>query len=716
MFQADTLSLQEFPPVGVDAWRAAVEQDLEGAPFDKKLVTRTYEGLELQPLYTAADAAADTRDAGLPGLAPFTRGATPLGGRECGWDIRQEVTEPNPADANAVALEELQNGVTSILLRFDAAGRSGIGPRDIASGGLVGRDGVALHSLADLNTVLDGVYLDIAPIALEAGGAFFAASALLIAAWRDRGVNIAGVRGAFNADPFAVLARDGRLPMPLDAALDAMASLAAWADRNAPRITTVRVGSAPYHHAGATAVQDLAFAVATGAEYLRALTERGGLSVAAAARQMQFSTAVGTNLFLAVAKLRAARRLWSRVLEVAGVPAAEQPPLRLHVRTSKRVITKRDPWVNILRNTVCAFAAGIAGAESITTVPYDAAVGLPTEHARRVARNTQHVLLEEAHLTRVVDPAGGSYAVERLTGDLARRAWNLVQEIERRGGMRAALTSGWVRGQIDSAFSQRLRNLSTRRDAVIGVSEFPNAGEAPLPRRSNNPLDVAAAARARLAHVVRTPEAPAALVRLTEATARGVSPAVVDLAVRAAEEGATLAELHLASGGRRDAESIPAVHPHPYAQPFEDLRDAADAHTAATGERPAVFLASIGPVAQHTARTNYSQSFFEAGGFRCIAGDGYDSAQRAVAAFAESRAHIAVICSSDKAYPTLVPDLAPRLHAAGARTVILAGHPGEHEAAYRAAGVDRFIFVKCDVVAALHDLLAEEGVAVEPPG
>jgi methylmalonyl-CoA mutase len=375
--------------------------------------------------------------------------------------------------------------------------------------------------------------------------------------------------------------------------------------------------------------------------------------------------------------------------------------MRIHARVSKRVLTLRDPHVNLLRNTVACFAAGVGGAEAITSVPFDAAAGLPDGPARRIARNTLLVLQEEAHLHRVIDPPGGSWYLDWLTNQVAEKAWAVFQEVERRGGMLRALCDGWVAQQIDSAFAPRAKNLARRKEGITGVSEFPNVGEAPVVRPAPDRAALRDVAIQRVASARR--DSPA-LTALPWAAKR------VATAVDAAEKGASLGQLASALGFHVEPTVIPPLTPHPFAEPFEELRDSSDAWRAAHGKRPRVFLANMGPVAHHTARATYAKNFFEAGGFEVVDNDGFKDADATAKAFAASGATVAVICSSDKLYPDVVPQVAPKLKAAGARSIVLAGNPGANEAAWRAAGVDRFVFIKCDVLATLRDMLREEGV------
>jgi methylmalonyl-CoA mutase len=618
--------------------------------------------------------------------------------------LRQEYLHPDLVQSNREITADLAGGVTSLLLRFDFGARSGFDPDDGRAVELAGRDGLMVYHLEDLAQLLRGVDLAATPIALEAGAAFLPTAALLVAHWRRAGIAPDQARGAFNADPLAVLARDGELPIPIEDALAQMAELAVWTARHCPHATSVRVGSAPYHHAGATAVQDIAFAVATGIDYLRSM-EAAGLTVESAARQILFSFSLGTHHFLAIAKLRAARLLWSRVVEACGGSAAAGA-MRIHARTSKRVLTRRDPYVNILRNTSALFAAVLGGCETITSVPFDAAVGLPSDFSRRVARNTPLVLQEEGHLHRVIDPAGGSWYLDSVTEKIAGMAWELLQEIESQGGMTPLLKQGWVLHEIDSAFAIREQNIARRKEGITGVSDFVDAAQNRDALAPPDPRVLRDAASLRVAGLRR--ENPA-LHRLA-GKASGAEDRF-DAAIAAAAAGASLGQLAETLGFHRlDCPRITPLAPHPFAQPFEELRDASDRWRETQGRRPTVFLAKFGSAAHHTARASYARGFFEAGGFAVNGEQAFDDPQSAAKAFAESQAKIAVICSSDKLYPQVVPGAAAALKANGARTVVLAGNPGSQQDAWQQAGVDRFIFIKCDVMATLRELLQEEGV------
>jgi methylmalonyl-CoA mutase len=514
--------------------------------------------------------------------------------------------------------------------------------------------------------------------------------------------------GGFNADPLKALMRDGALPMPLDTALAQMADLAHWTLRNAPQMRAVEVSTAPYHNAGASAVADVAFAIATGTEYLRVLTE-SGLAIDDAARQISFSMALGCRFYLATAKIRAARRLWADVVAACG-GGAEAQRMVLRVSTGRRVMTTRDQTLNILRNTVACYAGAIGVADIITTTPFDAPTGLPTADARRNARNTHHILKEECNLAQVIDPAGGSWYIEWYTDVIAKNAWALFQQVEAQGGMLKAAQAGWVAAQIKPTEAAREKDIGTRKVEVVGISEHATLTENDQNQEQPDFTALATAATQRLTAWRQQHPGPAGLAALA-----GLKPgdgSLTAAAVLAADGGATLGQIAraLTKPGAVAAVTTPLAV-HPYDAAFEALRDAATAFAASHGnQRPRVYLAGIGSIAEQAARKGYAADFFTAGGFEVVAAEMKFDIAAAVAAFTASGAKIAVICSTDKQYAAVLAELAPKLKEAGARNIVLAGNPGPSETAWRALGVDAFIYVRCDVIGTLWSLLHAEGV------
>ncbi|MFF3614995.1 methylmalonyl-CoA mutase family protein [Streptomyces sp. NPDC002580] len=589
----------EFPSATHDQWQLLVEgvlrksgKEVSSATAEAALSTSLEDGLATRPLYTAHDTAADP---GFPGFAPFVRAGRPEGNTAGGWDVRQRHT----AADNSLVLGDLENGVTSLWL-------------------VVGEGGIPLSSLEG---VLEGVLLDLAPVVLDAGRDVESAARELLRLYEDRGVAPSAARGSLGADPLGHEARTGTA---MDFAT--VLPLALRCAEEYPGLRALTVDALPYHEAGGSAAQELGASLATGVAYLRELTE-AGLSVEQALAQIEFRYAATADQFLTIAKFRAARRLWARVAEASGAPNAGGQVQ--HAVTSPVMMSRRDPWVNMLRTTVATLAAGVGGADAVTVLPFDDALGLPDAFARRIARNTSTILIEESHLSRVIDPAGGSWYVEKLTDELAHAGWEFFQEIERTGGQAAALRSGRLGEDLAKTWAARSVKLAKRREPITGVSEFPHLAERPVER-------------------VPAPAAPS-----------GGLPRV-----------------------RRD-------------EAYEALRARSDAHLAATGARPRVYLATIGPAAAHTARSTFVANLFQAGGIEPVT-DG---------TFEDSGATEACLCSSDALYEEQAASTAEALAAAGARHVFLAGRPGEYP------GVDAYVFAGCDAVAVLSATLDRMGVS-----
>ncbi|AXK35107.1 methylmalonyl-CoA mutase [Streptomyces armeniacus] len=655
----DGLSLAaDFPDASREQWQRLVEGVLRktgatpdsGDAAEDALSTPLQDGLATRPLYTADDTAADP---GFPGAAPFVRGGKPEGTALAGWEVRQRHAGSDPERVNEAVLNDLENGVGALWLSVGADGSDG--PDDDGSGD---SGGIPVSALP---TALRGVYLDLAPVVLDAGTDFAPAARALLDLYAERDVPRSAALGNLGADPLATLARTGSTAGAAstegtastagtgdaDSTADpyaAAAELARTCHRDYPGLRALTVDALPYHEAGGSPAEELGCSLATGVAYLRALTD-AGLDAEAACGQLEFRYSASADQFLTIAKFRAARRLWARVAQVCGVTSAAAAQ-RQHAVTSSVMMTRRDPWVNMLRTTVACLGAGLGGADAVTVLPFDDALGLPDAFARRIARNTSTILVEESHLARVIDPAGGSWYVERLTDELAHAAWEWFQEIERAGGQAAALGSGLVRDRVARTWERRQEDLARRREPITGVSEYPILDQPPVERER--------------------PPAPA--------TGSGL-PRV-----------------------RRD-------------EAYEALRARSDAHLAATGARPKVFLAALGPAAAHTARAGFASNLFQAGGIEPVHEPVTVDADTAADAFVRSGASVACLCSSDALYAEQAGAVAAALAGAGARRVLLAGKPGEHREAWQRAGVDEFIHAGSDAVAVLSSVLDRMGVA-----
>jgi methylmalonyl-CoA mutase len=704
------------PPADADAWREAVTRDL-GGRGPETLRTTLYEGIALRPLYTRADALAPT---GFPGLAPYTRGASVL--PESVWTSCQEHDAPDPADAARDIRADLARGVRGIWLAFSPELRGGgrsSRPDTHAAAALDERDdaarGIVIRDARDVDTLLGDIPLGETYLVVEAGEGASVVAGLLGAHAAARGVDTHELRGCLGCDPLGALALDGRLPTSLEDGFGMMSDLAAWCRADAPGLRPVLVDVRAYHDAGATAVDELAYALATATAYLRRLTgnapEPGGpsrateaLSLTEAARAISFAFAVGRDLFVETAKLRAARTLWAKILRASGT-GDDPPPMHLHARTSRRTKTRRDLWVNALRVTTETVAAAWGGANVVTTAPYDETLGRSDTHARRLASNTQQILARESHLGRIGDPLGGSWYVEHLTDALARAAWERFQAIEALGGMEIAITRGEVQKRTNVAAEQRDHAIAVRRHPIVGVSIYANPTEPappqPSPRATGRPSGSGD----------RAPSSAAAqaLARLRTGTDRspgGLTRAVIE----AARRGARVPELVAALVSGSDAATAPRLRRRRDAARFERLRDRTD-RLADRGERPSVFLATLGPRRVHGARAVFARRFLEVAGLAIVEGEGTEDPATAADGFVTSGARAAVICSSDELYATLAEPTARALREKGASVVILAGRPDEHEKTLREAGVDLFIHLGADALEILEGLLDTLGGA-----
>ncbi|HEX3710414.1 MAG TPA: methylmalonyl-CoA mutase subunit beta [Pseudolabrys sp.] len=608
----------EFPPTSEADWRKLVEAALKGASFDKRLVGQTYDGIRIEPLYVRAVGA----------LAVAGRPAMP-------WQVVVHVDHPDPKIANAEALSELENGASGLALLFAGAP---------AARGF----GVAANTVEDLDRALAGVMLDLISLRLEtAPFAGRPVATLMIALAERRKLDPATLSIDFGLDPIGDMARTGRalLPWP-DLSKRAGETAKDLQAKGFAKSRFMRADGRAVHEAGGSEAQELAFVIAAGVAYLR-LLEASGFSLDDARRRISFLMAADADEFLTIAKFRALRKLWARAEQASGLTPR---PAYVAAETAWRMMSARDPYVNMLRITIAVTAAGVAGADNVAALPFTAALGLPDRFARRVARNTQLILLDESNLYRVSDPAAGSGAIEALTAELAKSAWALFQEIESAGGAATALEQGLLQKKIAATRSAREANVARRKDALTGTSDYPNLAELPV-----TVLDVP------------RPGAPAL-------------------------------------PGTAKFEAFPSIR---LAEPFETLRNASDRMRAKTGIRPKVFLANLGKPADFTARATFAKNFYEAGGIEAVNNDGFPDQAAMIEAFKYSGAKLACLCSSDKVYEAEAADAAKALTAAGA-TVHLAGRPGDNEEKWRQAGVKSFIFTGCDVLATLraaHDIL-----------
>jgi methylmalonyl-CoA mutase len=616
----DDLTLAaEFPATDRVDWRKLVDATLKGRSFNK-LISKTYDGIAVEPLYERA------------------AGAQPVAGRAPGqpWTIMQRIDHPDPRAANRQALQDLENGATGLTLVF---------------AGSLNANGYGLAATPEvIKQLLDGVQLDAGiVIDLNLSPATRGAVQLLAAYVKESGLAPASVDLRASINPIGGFAASGATPAPWSELSKRMAGaigdLAAQGYRGPFAVADGRI----VHNAGGSEAQELAFALAAAVDCLRAL-EAAGVPLEAARGMIYFRMAADADEFLTIAKFRAVRKLWARIEEACGLAPK---PATVAAETAWRVMTARDPYVNMLRTTIAVAGAGLGGADTISALPHTAALGLPDAFARRVVRNTQLILLEESNLHKVADPSAGGGGTEHLTGVLCDAAWALFQTYDDAGGAWASLERGLIQCDVAAVREKRQRDIARRIQPITGVSDYPN---------------------------------------LQEEIARVLDPARV--------------------APPNEADALPSIAPLRslrLAEPFETLRDASDAILAKTGARPKVFLANHGKLSDFNARATFAKNFYESGGIEAVMNDGFKSLAELTAAFKASGAKLACLCSSDKVYETQAAEAASALKNAGA-IVHLAGRPGDHEAAWNKAGVSTYIYVGCDVLSTLraaHDMIAK---------
>ncbi len=597
-----------FPTYSEADWRKAAEAALKGAPFDR-LIARTADAIALQPLYARRE------------------GPRAIRGEAGPWRAFARIDHPDPGAANEQVREDLAGGAEGLQVVFAGAG------------GAYGF-GLARHDSATLHRAFEGINFAATRFELDLGVDADAQAAAFASLVERAGENPSQVSIAFGLDPIGALARSGRAARPFEEEGRGLAKLALFLKAKGFAGPFVVADLRWAHAAGGTPAQELGFALAAAIAYLRVLSQNG-FTLKDAAAAISFRLAADCDQFVTLSKFRALRLLWGRALQACGLTPQ---PARIHAESAWRAMTARDPYVNVMRGAIAAFAAGLGGADSVSVLPFTQALGLPDALARRLARNTQLILLQESNLGFVADPAAGAGAFEALTQALCEKAWALFQALEAEGGAAQALRRGGFQRALADAAAKLSRDVANLRAPLTGVSAHPDLAETK-------------------AEVL--PATPPAFNYPGEAVAPPAAP------IRVAEA-------------------------------FECLRDASDAALAREGRRPGIYLATMGLPAQHGRRLGFAREVFEAGGVETFADVfGAADAEEAAARFAASGASIACLCGDDGLYSELGERFAAALKAAGARYLALAGKPGEREALLRAAGVDDFVFAGCDAPAAI---------------
>lgn len=579
------LLFSDFPPVSTQEWMDKITTDLKGADFEKKLMWKTNEGFSVRPFYRNEDLEPLGYLSTLPGEFPYVRGNSAKSNQ---WKVRQEIVVTDIQSANKKALDVLNKGVDALGFHFNSE---------------------ELITESNMVALLNGIIVEAIELNFSTAHGNKKLVEALVAALKQLKCNAEGVNGSLNLDPLGNLTITGSSCSTIEALFDYTKEVAAEAEAF-PNFKTLSVNARHFNNAGSTIVQELAFGLSMGAEYLSQLTSRG-LSIDQAAKLMKFNFGVGSNYFMEIAKFRAARLLWSKIVEAYKPASVEVCKMHIHAETSEWNKTIFDPNVNMLRTQTEAMSAALGGVESLTVLPYDVTFKTSDVFSERIARNQQLLLKEESHFDKIVDVAGGSYYIENLTNSIATEAWKLFLEVEDKGGYLAALNAGFIQGLVKASASARRKNIATRRENLLGTNQFPNTNEAMASRIEKK---------------------GACCQSSTQTT---VEPIVL---FRGAEE-------------------------------FEALRLA----TEKAAKRPKVFMLTYGNLAMRLARSQFSGNFFGCAGYEIIDNLGFETVEAGVAAAKAAKADIVVLCSSDDEYAEAAPAAYKALD--GAAQFVVAGAP-----------------------------------------
>ena len=703
----------------IDDWAKLAAKETKGRDLD----WATPEGITVKPLYTANDTA--HLDPGLPGFAPFTRGvkATMYAGRP--WTIRQYAGFSTAAASNAFYRRNLAAGQKGLSVAFDLATHRGYDSDHPRVAGDVGKAGVAIDSVEDMKILFDGIPLDRMSVSMTMNGAVIPCLAFYIVAAEEQGVAPAQLEGTIQNDVLKEFMVRNTYIYPPEPSMRIVADIIAYTAEHMPRFNSISISGYHMQEAGATQLQELAFTLADGMEYVRAAQARG-LDVDAFAPRLSFFFAIGMNFFMEVAKLRAARTLWARIMAGFGAKDPKSLMLRTHCQTSGVSLQERDPYNNVVRTTVEALAAVFGGTQSLHTNALDEAIALPTDFSARIARNTQLVLAEETGITRVVDPLGGSYYVEALTAELAEKAWAMIEDIEARGGMTVAVASGYPKLAIEEAAAASQSRVDRGETVVVGVNKYQPANDDTidiLDVDSDSVRDGQIALLAKVRAERDGARADAALDALRSGAARDAN--LLALAVEAARARCTLGEISSALEdvfGRHAAivRMVSGVYGAAYGGDpgFARVQAGIAAFQTRKGRRPRILIAKMGQDG-HDRGAKVVGSAYADMGFEVTVGPLFQTPAEAAALAVAEDVDIAASSSLAAGHKSLVPDLIGHLRAAGRSDIrVVAGGviPAQDYDFLRAAGTAAIYGPGTNLVTAAADLLRLLGHNLPPEG
>ena len=699
-------------------WEALAAKEVKGRDLDWE----TPEGITVKPLYTAEDV---TAEPGLPGFAPFTRGvrASMYAGRP--WTIRQYAGFSTAEESNAFYRRNLAAGQKGLSVAFDLATHRGYDSDHPRVVGDVGKAGVAIDTIDDMKILFDGIPLDKMSVSMTMNGAVIPVLAFFIVAAEEQGVAQEKLEGTIQNDILKEFMVRNTYIYPPEPSMRIISDIFAYTSAHMPKFNSISISGYHMQEAGATQVQELAFTIADGMEYVR-YGVASGLDIDKFAGRLSFFFAIGMNFFMEVAKLRAARVLWHRVMTQLGAKDERSKMLRTHCQTSGVSLTEQDPYNNVIRTTIEAMAAMLGGTQSLHTNALDEAIALPTDFSARIARNTQIVLQEETGMTKVVDPLGGSYYVESLTQQLVDQAWAIVERVEAEGGMAKAVAAGWPKAMIEEAAAARQARVDRGEDVIVGVNKYRLASEDPLETLEVDNTKVREAQIARIERV-RAGRDEAACRAALDALAAGATGDgnLLALAVEAARARATLGEISAAMEagfGRYGTTPVPVkgVYGAPYAEDdrWAQVVDGVQAVERRLGRKPRLLVAKMGQDG-HDRGANVIASAFGDMGFDVVSGPLFQTPQETVVLALESGVDVVGASSLAAGHKTLIPELIRGLREAGRGDVkVIAGGviPSKDYDYLRDAGVQGIYGPGSNVVECAADVLRLLGHNMPPAG
>ena len=691
-----------------DDWKALADKEVKG----RDLSWHTPEGIDVKPLYTQEDV--EGVDPGLPGFAPFTRGvkASMYAGRP--WTIRQYAGFSTAEESNAFYHRNLKAGQKGLSVAFDLATHRGYDSDHPRVTGDVGKAGVAIDTIDDMKILFDGIPLDQMSVSMTMNGAVIPILAFFIVAGEEQGVPQEKLDGTIQNDILKEFMVRNTYIYPPEPSMRIISDIFAFTSANMPKFNSISISGYHMQEAGATQVQELAFTIADGMEYVK-YGVASGLDIDKFAGRLSFFFAIGMNFFMEIAKLRAARTLWHRAMTELGAKDERSKMLRTHCQTSGVSLTEQDPYNNVMRTTIEAMAAMLGGTQSLHTNALDEAIALPTDFSARIARNTQIVIQEETGMTKVVDPLGGSYYVEALTKELVDRAWEIIQKVDREGGMAKAVAAGWPKAMIEEAAAAKAARIDRKEEIIVGVNKYRLAQEDPIDILDvdNHAVREAQIARINKVKAGRDEAACQAALDALREGARGKEN-LLGLAVECARKRATLGEISKAMEdvfGRFDTVPTPVkgIYGGAYGDDarWSGLIDGVGAIERRNGKKPKMLVAKMGQDG-HDRGANLVSSAFGDLGFQIVPGPLFQTPKEAAELALKEDVDVVGASSLAAGHKTLIPELINHLREAGRPDIkVIAGGviPSQDYQALRDAGVQAIFGPGTNLVDAAEQVL-----------